>query len=134
MHKYAVSDLFVEKQEMRTTGSQVFADELVVRKELADNFCYYVDAHDSIDGFPDWAKQSLEEHRYAFPTAACGLVLQLNFCTTSEFNADKIRGLMPIQLNNLSMLKPVMICGTRLKWKWFALAKCILSLGNIGQR
>eukprot|EP01138_Halocafeteria_seosinensis_P003713 gb/GECG01003796.1/.p1 GENE.gb/GECG01003796.1/~~gb/GECG01003796.1/.p1 ORF type:complete len:676 (+),score=93.98 gb/GECG01003796.1/:1-2028(+) len=63
VHKYAVSDLFVEKQEMRTTGSQVFVDELVVRKELGDNFCYYVDSHDTIDGFPDWAKQSLEEHR-----------------------------------------------------------------------
>ncbi len=40
-----------------------FIEELIVRRELSDNFCYYNDVYDSIDGFPDWAKRTLDEHR-----------------------------------------------------------------------
>lgn len=40
-----------------------FLEELIVRRELADNFCYYNKKYDSFEGFPDWAKQTLNEHR-----------------------------------------------------------------------
>ncbi len=40
-----------------------FPEELVVRRELADNYCNYNENYDSFDGFRDWAKQSLNEHR-----------------------------------------------------------------------
>ena len=40
-----------------------FIDELVVRKELSDNFCYYTPEYDSIGGFPDWAQKSLIAHQ-----------------------------------------------------------------------
>jgi deoxyribodipyrimidine photo-lyase len=39
-----------------------FPEELVVRKELADNFCNYNNNYDSFDGLRDWAKQTLNEH------------------------------------------------------------------------
>lgn len=39
-----------------------FLEELVVRRELADNFCQHQPAYDSWDGFPPWARRSLEEH------------------------------------------------------------------------
>ena len=39
-----------------------FLEELVVRRELSDNFCYYDPYYDSFDGFPDWAKKSLKIH------------------------------------------------------------------------
>jgi deoxyribodipyrimidine photo-lyase len=39
-----------------------FLEELIVRKELADNFCFYNPGYDSIDCFKDWAKKSLDEH------------------------------------------------------------------------
>lgn len=39
-----------------------FLEELVVRKELADNFCYYNANYDNFDGFPQWAKDSLNLH------------------------------------------------------------------------
>lgn len=40
-----------------------FLEELIVRRELADNFCYYNKNYDSFEGFHDWAKTSLNEHR-----------------------------------------------------------------------
>jgi deoxyribodipyrimidine photo-lyase len=40
-----------------------FIEELVVRRELADNYCLYTADYDHIDGFPDWARRTLEQHR-----------------------------------------------------------------------
>jgi deoxyribodipyrimidine photo-lyase len=34
-----------------------------VRPELSDNYCYYNDDYDSIEGFPNWAKATLETHK-----------------------------------------------------------------------
>lgn len=39
-----------------------FIEELVVRRELAENFCFYNPHYDTIEGFPEWAKQSHAEH------------------------------------------------------------------------
>lgn len=41
---------------------KAFLDELIVRKELSDNFCFYNDNYDSVEGFQNWAKTSLNEH------------------------------------------------------------------------
>lgn len=40
-----------------------FLEELIVRRELSDNFCFYNTNYDSFDGFPDWAKDTLNRHR-----------------------------------------------------------------------
>jgi deoxyribodipyrimidine photo-lyase len=40
-----------------------FYDEIIVRKELSDNFCYYEPNYDNIDGLHDWAKATLNIHR-----------------------------------------------------------------------
>jgi deoxyribodipyrimidine photo-lyase len=40
-----------------------FLEELIVRRELSDNFCYFNSKYDSFEGFHDWAKTSLNEHR-----------------------------------------------------------------------
>jgi deoxyribodipyrimidine photo-lyase len=40
-----------------------FLEELIVRRELADNFCFYNPRYDRVDGFPDWAKKTLAGHR-----------------------------------------------------------------------
>ncbi len=39
-----------------------FVEELIVRKELSDNFCLYNSNYDKFDGIPQWAKESLDEH------------------------------------------------------------------------
>ncbi len=41
-----------------------FLEELIVRRELADNFCFYNEKYDSFDGFPAWAQKSLKEHEH----------------------------------------------------------------------
>ncbi len=40
-----------------------FLEELIVRKELADNFCYYNPNYDNFNGFHAWAQKTLNEHR-----------------------------------------------------------------------
>ncbi len=40
-----------------------FLEELIVRRELADNFCLYNPAYDRFEGFPRWARATLDGHR-----------------------------------------------------------------------
>jgi deoxyribodipyrimidine photo-lyase len=40
-----------------------YLEELIVRRELSDNFCYYNNNYDDFDGFHRWAKETLNEHR-----------------------------------------------------------------------
>jgi deoxyribodipyrimidine photo-lyase len=40
-----------------------FLEEMIVRRELSDNFCFYNPYYDSFKGFPDWAKKTLDDHR-----------------------------------------------------------------------
>lgn len=52
-----------------------FLEELIVRRELADNFCLYRPDYDSVDVFPGWAQASLREHQgdprpYIYPIEA----------------------------------------------------------------
>ncbi len=42
---------------------EAFLEELIVRRELADNYCFYNDHYDSFEGYPDWAKKTLTAHR-----------------------------------------------------------------------
>ncbi len=40
-----------------------YIEELVVRRELAINFCRYTPDYDSFSCLPDWAKKTLKEHK-----------------------------------------------------------------------
>lgn len=55
--------LEVYKRVQHCKSKEEFLEELIIRRELADNFCYYNKNYDSFDGFPDWAKQTLNDHR-----------------------------------------------------------------------
>lgn len=44
-------------------SAESFLEELIVRRELSDNYCFYNQNYDSFDGFPDWAKETLNAHR-----------------------------------------------------------------------
>ncbi|KAJ8555661.1 hypothetical protein K7X08_013157 [Anisodus acutangulus] len=39
-----------------------FLEEMIVRRELADNFCYYQPQYDSLLGAWEWARKTLMEH------------------------------------------------------------------------
>ena len=40
-----------------------FLEELLVRRELSDNYCLYQPQHDSFAGLPAWARRTLDAHR-----------------------------------------------------------------------
>lgn len=43
-------------------AKSVFLDEIIIRKELSDNYCFYNDNYDNFDGVPEWGKKTLLEH------------------------------------------------------------------------
>ena len=46
-----------------TDARKAFLEELIVRRELSDNFCFYNPRYDLLDGFPAWARATLDRHR-----------------------------------------------------------------------
>lgn len=49
--------------DVNQSAKDSFLEELIVRRELADNFCFYEENYDSFAGFHPWAQQTLNEHR-----------------------------------------------------------------------
>ena len=43
--------------------ADAFIEEITVRKELSDNFCFYNPDYDRLAGAPEWARKVLEKHR-----------------------------------------------------------------------
>ncbi len=43
-------------------GREAFVEELFIRRELAENYCFHNDRYDSFEGIPAWAKATLAEH------------------------------------------------------------------------
>ena len=55
--------LRVKAERSRHSASvKAFLEESIVRRELADNFCFYQPSYDSLDGAAGWARESLELH------------------------------------------------------------------------
>jgi deoxyribodipyrimidine photo-lyase len=54
--------LEVIKEKAARESRDAFLEELIVRRELSDNFCFYNDHYDSVEGFPEWAKKTLDQH------------------------------------------------------------------------
>ena len=46
----------------RMDSINAYIEELIVRKELADNFCFYNHNYDSLEGAKEWAKLTLKLH------------------------------------------------------------------------
>ncbi|HYQ48009.1 MAG TPA: deoxyribodipyrimidine photo-lyase, partial [Thermodesulfovibrionales bacterium] len=44
-------------------AKDAFLEELIVRRELSDNYCLYNPDYDSFEGFPAWARKTLNDHR-----------------------------------------------------------------------
>ncbi|XP_067309246.1 CPD photolyase [Pseudorasbora parva] len=52
----------VKREKNASESVASFTEELVVRRELADNFCFYNHNYDDISGAYDWAKKTLQDH------------------------------------------------------------------------
>jgi len=55
--------LEVRKMRNASESSDAFLEELIIRKELSDNYCFYNDHYDSMKGFPVWAQKTLAIHQ-----------------------------------------------------------------------
>jgi deoxyribodipyrimidine photo-lyase len=53
----------VRRRAWDTESGQNFLEEMIVRRELSDNYCLYNNHYDSFEGFPRWAQKSLHLHR-----------------------------------------------------------------------
>ncbi len=54
----------VIKSDASNENKEAFLEELIIRKELADNFCLHVHSFKDFSGIPAWAKLSLDNHKY----------------------------------------------------------------------
>jgi deoxyribodipyrimidine photo-lyase len=55
--------LEVSKTDVDKKSRESFLEELIVRRELADNYCFYNNNYDHVEGFPEWARKTLSDHR-----------------------------------------------------------------------
>ena len=53
----------IRERAEELSSPDAFLEELIVRRELSDNFCFYNAYYDSFEGFPEWAKKTLNAHR-----------------------------------------------------------------------
>jgi deoxyribodipyrimidine photo-lyase len=52
----------IRSADVAQEQKEAFLEELIVRRELSDNFCYYNPRYDSTACFPRWARESLRLH------------------------------------------------------------------------
>jgi deoxyribodipyrimidine photo-lyase len=55
--------LEVQKSNAPQKAKEVFLEELIIRRELSDNFCFYNKNYDNPKCFPNWARITLKMHR-----------------------------------------------------------------------
>ncbi|XP_037822376.1 deoxyribodipyrimidine photo-lyase [Lucilia sericata] len=62
----SVQRCILEVKEYKTKfkdSVEAFCEEAIVRRELADNFCYYNRNYDNLQGLHAWAAKTLNDHR-----------------------------------------------------------------------
>ena len=55
--------LEMKNSELDTEDKKAFLEEMIVRRELSDNFCEYEPYYDYFEGFHKWAQETLNDHR-----------------------------------------------------------------------
>lgn len=55
--------LEVLKANAGRANKEAFLEELIVRKELSDNFCHYAKSFTTLDSILPWAKETLNQHK-----------------------------------------------------------------------
>lgn len=55
--------LEVIRSGVKDINKEAFLEELIIRKELSDNFCLYSQNFKDFSSIPNWAKMSLNNHR-----------------------------------------------------------------------
>ncbi len=55
--------LEAQRFDQNIAAQESFLEELIVRRELSDNFCHYNEHYDAFAGFHSWAQTTLNQHR-----------------------------------------------------------------------
>jgi deoxyribodipyrimidine photo-lyase len=55
--------LEILKRFSRNENTDAFLEELIIRRELSDNYCFFNPNYDNFRGIPAWAFKTLNEHR-----------------------------------------------------------------------
>lgn len=62
-----ISVQYIVSEIMKSAGddenTKAFIEELVIRRELTDNFCYYNKDYDNFNGFRSWAQKTLLKYK-----------------------------------------------------------------------
>jgi len=74
----------VIKSSCNETSKEAFLEELIIRRELSDNFCYYNPNYDNPLGFADWSKRTHEKHKTDTRDNIYTLIQFENFQTHEE--------------------------------------------------
>ncbi len=53
----------IQQSNLSFDDKDAFLEQLIIRRELSDNFCEYEINYDQFDGFHSWAQTSLNDHR-----------------------------------------------------------------------
>ena len=85
-------------QSMQDAGA--FLEELIVRRELSDNFCYYNPNYDDVQGFPDLGEID--------PGRACQRQKRVPLQIEKSWRGAKL----------------TTTSGTRLNWRWSGAVRC----------
>ena len=66
LHFGQISPLFIalEVRKAIRPGTDVYLEELIIRRELSMNFVFYNTNYDSFECLPNWAKETLELHSF----------------------------------------------------------------------
>lgn len=54
--------LKVKASKASKKDKEAFLEQLIIRKELSDNFCFYNKKYGSLECIPEWAKKTLKKH------------------------------------------------------------------------
>ncbi len=49
--------------EAPAASRDAFLEELIIRRELSDNYCWHTPHYDEFEAFPEWARRTLDDHR-----------------------------------------------------------------------
>ena len=65
LHYGQISPLYIalEVSNSESPGKNAYLEELIIRRELSMNFVFYNSHYDSFDCLPNWAKNTLLEHK-----------------------------------------------------------------------
>jgi deoxyribodipyrimidine photo-lyase len=58
-----VANTISNNTEIKKEARDAFLEELIVRRELADNYCFYNKNYDKVAGAHAWAQKSIAEHK-----------------------------------------------------------------------